>query len=564
MPPGLVSGSHNIAGCLDIQARARGGQQAVVEQRGDRSISYVELAERSERLAAAFAQQGMVRGERCVLMLKPGIDLFVVAFALFRIGVVPVAIDPGLGLRHLGVCLNRVRPAGFIGTWLAHCARMAGRWCRDDLRYRIVASAIDWPGHVRLACCDATPVPNRPLPAPNDPAVILFTSGSTGLPKGVVHSHANVIAQAECLCRCYAIQAGEVDLAGFPLFGLFGLVLGLTVVVPDMDARYPGRAKPQRILAALREYRVNTLFGSPALLQRVVEYAGTARFLPLPALKRVFVAGAPVSAALLRSFARFLPSGVPIHTPYGATESLPITTISNLDLEQDGLHEATARGSGVCVGKPVEGTTVRVIPISDQPLGKASASLTLPAGEIGELIVRGPQVSQQYFQDETANRMGKIPADDGGGPYHRMGDVGYFDEQGHLWYCGRKAQRVVLPQETLYTACCEGVFDACPQVARSALVAVLMSAGLRPVICVELRPAARWQNRSRLLASLRTVAMQHACTRTIRHVLVHPGFPTDIRHNAKIRREVLAVWASRCLADQSGRSRNFSDEAVSK
>ena len=152
-----------------------------------------------------------------------------------------------------------------------------------------------------------------PDPAPVDPdetAAILFTSGSTGVPKGAVYTHAIFHAQVDLLRRTYDIQPGEVDLCTFPLFALFGPILGMTCVVPEMDATRPGKVNPTRIIEAIADFGVTNLFGSPALIRRVGEY-GEAKGIKLPSLRRVISAGAPVPARVLDTFVGAARSGCP-------------------------------------------------------------------------------------------------------------------------------------------------------------------------------------------------------------------------------------------------------------
>lgn len=263
----------------------------------------------------------------------------------------------------------------------------------------------------------------------------------------------------------------------------------------------------------------------------------------MKSLRRVLSAGAPVPVAVLRRWKELLPPGVQVHTPYGATEALPVATIGSDEILGE-TAALTEQGKGVCVGLPVPGMEVRIIRISEEPIPAWDDALVSPRGEIGEIVVRGPVVTREYFNRPAATALHKIA--DGETIWHRMGDVGYLDEKGRLWFCGRKAHRV----GSKFTIPCEGVFNAHPAVLRTALVGVP-----EPVLCVEIDPALpRRERPDRNAASLkafveelRALGQRHDHTRDIATFLVHPAFPVDIRHNAKIFREKLAVWAAKRL-----------------
>jgi acyl-coenzyme A synthetase/AMP-(fatty) acid ligase len=378
----------------------------------------------------------------------------------------------------------------------------------------------------------------------DETAAILFTSGSTGVAKGAVYTHGTFAAQVEMLRATYGIEPGEVDLPTFPLFGLFAPALGMTSVLPEMDPTRPAQVDPRRIIDTVTHFGVTNLFGSPALIRRVGSY-GAANGVRLPSLRRVISAGAPVPASAVERFRAMLPDGPQVHTPYGATEALPVCSIGSDEILGETRHR-TAQGGGVCVGRPVAGMTVKVIRISDEPVATWSDDLEVATGEIGEITVRGPVVTRAYYNRPEATAQAKIPDTAGGGPYHRMGDLGYLDERGRVWFCGRKSQRVVTPQGTFYTVPCEGVFNAHPAVYRTALVGVVRAGVTEPVLCVEREKGT--QLVSDLRQELLAIGAAHAHTKAIRTVLFHPAFPVDIRHNAKIFREKLAVWAARRLS----------------
>lgn len=149
--------------------------------------------------------------------------------------------------------------------------------------------------------------------------------------------------------------------------------------------------------------------------------------------------------------------------------------------------------------------------------------------------------TQSYYNRPGCTELAKIPLA-GGSVQHRMGDLGFVDKDGLLWFCGRKSQRVVTSKGILYTVPCELVFHAHKQVRRAALVGVPRNGDVVPVICVELERGAR-ADKAGLKVGLRKLAKTQPHTESIETFLIHPGFPVDIRHNAKIRRGELAVWA---------------------
>jgi acyl-CoA synthetase (AMP-forming)/AMP-acid ligase II len=282
------------------------------------------------------------------------------------------------------------------------------------------------------------------------------------------------------------------------------------------------------------------MFASPALLERVGAW-GRARGVSFPSLKRVISAGAPVQARTVELFSTLLAEGAEIHTPYGATEAVPIASILGSEILGE-TRALTDRGYGICVGRPINDIPIRIIAVSDDRILEWQDELVVPQGEIGEIAVRGALVSRGYFDNPEADLLSKIPDRDGF--WHRMGDLGWMDKRGRLWFCGRKSHRVTTARGTLYTIPCESIFNTHPLVHRSALVGLGPRRQQVPVVCIELRASKPPVDRKALTAELLALAGAHEITRGIRIVLVHPGFPVDIRHNAKIFREQLATWAA--------------------
>jgi acyl-CoA synthetase (AMP-forming)/AMP-acid ligase II len=540
----------NIAARLPELARERPDQIAIrcPGRRGagngmaayDVTLDYRQLDARSDAMAAGLAGYGIGRGVRTVVMVRPSPEFFLLMFALFKLGAVPVLVDPGIDKRALKQCLDEAQPEAFIGIPLAHVARLALRWAPSATRLVTVGRRLAWGG-TTLAALERAGAQAGPMLAATDGedmAAILFTSGSTGVPKGVVYRHRHFLGQIELLGSAFGMEAGGVDLPTFPPFALFDPALGLTSVIPDMDPTRPAQADPARLHDAIQRFGVTQLFGSPALM-RVLARHGR----PLPSVTRVTSAGAPVPPDVVATIRGLLPAGAQFWTPYGATECLPVAVVEGHELER--TRAATEGGAGTCVGNVVAPNEVRIIAIDDAPLADWSQVRVLATGEVGEITVAGPTATDSYFNRPQATAAAKIAetlADGSTRIVHRMGDVGYFDAQGRLWFCGRKTQRVETPHGPLYTEQVEPVFNTVQGVARTALVGVGPAGAQVPVLCVELQ---RGQSDSPALhEALRALAGARLPEAGLQHFLVHPAFPVDIRHNAKIGREKLAVWAS--------------------
>ena len=543
-PAAGVPAIEDLAGHLAAAATAEPTRPATILPRGRfrrsgfRTTTYGELDRRVDVIAAGLTAAGIGPGVRTALLVPPTEDFFALAFALLRAQAVPVLIDPGIGRAFVRTCLAEVAPAAFIGVPRAHLARRVLRWCPSASLLVTVGPPVPAGGR-SLAAVERVGralLPFRPPPVdPDATAAIAFTSGSTGVPKGVEYRQPHFLAQLRMIRELYDIVDGEVSLATFPPFALLGPALGLTTVVLRMDASRPARVNPERLADAANTFGATLMFGSPALLDTVSRW-GERTGARLPTLRRVISAGAPVRPAVQRRLLGLLSGDAEVHTPYGATEALPVTSIGSREL-------LTLPEGGICVGRPVPGVDVALVRISDEPLRSVTDDLLVPAGEVGEVVVRGPNVTTSYAERPAATAAAKLDWD--GRVAHRMGDLAYADRAGRLWFCGRKIHRVTTAAGTMFPVPCEEVFNAHPDVLRSALVGVGPRAGQRPVICVELERSARAS--AALTRALLDLAVADPVTARIDTVLYHPAFPVDVRHNAKIDREALAAWAARRL-----------------
>jgi len=530
----------NIAHTLEQLAQERTESDALIVPRNGSvsKLTFQQLDQDSNRLADGLRRTGMAKGDRVLVMVPSGIDFIALTFALFKLGAVPVLIDPGLGRRNVLNCIANAQPKGMIAVPLAHAARKLFSKAFKGIELNVtVGRRWFWGGTTLNQIRRRGDVDLQSAPVqPDDPAAILFTSGSTGPSKGVLYSHRMFYQQVELLRRLFHIEQGEMDLPTFPLFALFGVALGMTCVIPDMDPTRPAEVDPEKIIGHIKEYNITNSFGSPALWNTVSRYCLDQK-VQLPTLKRILMAGAPVPGSLLERFDHILSPDALIHTPYGATEALPVAAISHREILNE-TWQQTREGKGTCVGKAVDGLALKIIKITDEVIEEWGDSLKVPQGTIGEVVVQGPWVTRQYFNLENATRLAKIA--DGENFWHRMGDVGYLDEHNRFWFCGRKSHRVQTAEGTLFTIPCEAIFNTHEKVKRSALVGVDPAGQQTPVIIIE---AEGTIDQKALTQELLALGASHAITQPIRRVLFHPAFPVDIRHNAKIGREQLARWA---------------------
>ena len=530
----------NVSRFLDDKAESQPEVAALMVPRGRKSdgsidylrLSFRELAAEQNEWARSFRAKGMGKGSRVLLMVKPGLPLIAICFALFKIGAVPVVIDPGMGLKSFLNCVRRSKPEYLVGIslaiWVSRVFRKSFRSLRGKVK--VGGPLVRVAGGFEEELAEPTQI--------DDLAAVLFTSGSTGAPKGVCYEHGMFEAQVEAIRAQYEIQPGEVDLPMLPIFALFNPALGMTTVVPEINPSKPATVDPPKIIQAIKQCGVTNSFGSPALWSKIGVYCDS-HDIQLPSLKRILMAGAPVPPTVMRQYRRILPNGH-VHSPYGATEVLPVSSVSDEEVLQVAA-ERSAKGEGTCVGRLLPRVEAKILPLSEDELKAEALENELPPGEIGEIVVTGASVTKEYDQLPEATRLSKIL--EGNRVWHRIGDLGYFDSDGRLWFCGRKVERVETESGAYYTDLCEGVVNVHSKVFRSALIAYSKNGTVLPALVIEPfedQYPSSGDEEAKLLDEVRELAANKEVTAGIRHFFLHKGFPVDVRHNAKIHRLSLA------------------------
>lgn len=511
-------------------------------------ITFAELNSESNRIADAIHSWGVPSGAKLALLVPPSIEFISLVFALFKAGVTQVLIDPGMGKKNMMRCLAEVQPDGFVAIPLAQAIRTFLFKRFPNARYNVtVGTKWFWGGKTLAELQRSGKDHFDPKVTSRDTdAAIIFTTGSTGPPKGVLYSHGNFLKQASEIRDYYGIEPGDIDLPGFPLFALFNCAMGVSTVIPDMDPTRPAKVDPVKFIEAARDFGVTQSFGSPALWNTVGRYCEQNN-IRIPTIRRVLSAGAPVPPHVLKRVRNAIREDGEVFTPYGATEALPVAS-NSASVVLGETAALSSQGKGTCVGKRFAGIDWQIIEISDEPITTIDQAKKLARGSIGELIVRGEVVTRRYVTRTDANALHKIV--DGESFWHRMGDVGYLDDQDRFWFCGRKSHRVLTAAGTMFTIPCEAIANNHPAIYRSALVGIGNRGSQIPVLIAE--PwTENWPKsqgaKAQILAEIKKLLSEHPLTQPIEHVLLHPSLPVDIRHNSKIFREKLGPWAAEQL-----------------
>ena len=498
-----------------------------------KTLTYKDIFDKTQRFLRGLEAGPYTPGMFAAVMTPPSTDFFPFALALLKFGIIPILLEPAIGIKKIGEILQESKPDIFIGNTLTHTLRIMFGWGKDSVKHNLTIKRVER----QKSKVTQLPITNYQSPIP--PAAIIYTSGSTGLPKGAVYTQENLAAQLELLRNTFNISPEEIDLPAFPLYALIDLLLGVTSVIPDITFPVPGKTNPAKVINAIQKFNVTNMFASPVVLEILSSFAESnnpsSRPIILSSLKRIITAGAPATIDLQKRFRHLLADHTSLFGIYGATETLPITKVESRDVFA--LQEKTRNGAGICLGKPIEGVTVRIIGISESAIEQWQDSLTVKPNVVGEITVQSGATTRSYIQREDENQVSKIKIGDD--IIHRMGDVGYFDEEGRLWYCGRKSHRVITKDDVMFTEQIENIFNAHPQVFRTALVGVEGE----PVLWVELEKGVK-TDKEKITAELKALAAAHPQASRIRTFLFLKKFPTDVRHNSKIIREKLTELAN--------------------
>jgi len=496
--------------------------------------TFEQLESKINQFSNALVSEGVRKGDKALLFVRPCLDFSALVFALFKVGAVPVLIDPGMGRRPFLNALESCSPKVMIGIPKAHILRRlfpkAFKSVQTYFNYGN-SSFLGAKSIIKLSCAQSAEFSSVSVGA-DELGAILFTSGGTGRPKGVEYTHDIFISQTKALKDEFQLSENDVDCPGFPLFAMFTLSMGMTSCIPDMDPSKPAKACPKALSKIITDQSVTFAAGSPAIWKNLGQYCSKLN-MQLPTMRALVMFGAPISIELHELFSKALPNG-DTYTPYGATESLPVANARGKDVLQ--RSEDIRNGKGVYLGRPLESVSVKVIRDVEEDIKSLEIIEEMPNREVGEFLVSSRTTTKSYYQMPGKTKLAKIY--DPQTVWHRMGDVGYRDENGNLWFLGRKAHKINFDEKVHYSIAIEAIFNQHPEVEKSALINKAV-----PSIAIQRKDGKSKLSKNKantFLRELVELAQKYEHTKSLSEFYLCSNFPVDVRHNIKIDRKLLS------------------------
>jgi acyl-CoA synthetase (AMP-forming)/AMP-acid ligase II len=418
-------------------------------------------------VSAGLKRLGISKGDRVIIFVPLSLELYLTMFAVQRSGAIAVFLDSWARKGHLGVCAQVVRPKAMISFEKA-LELCLGVPELANIQVKIVVG----PHEKRytsdleklLRCTEGVEI--EPVES-NDTALITFTTGSSGVPKGADRTHKFLAAQHRALDKEIPYIEKDVDLPVFPIFSLNNLAAGVTTVLPAIDLASPSDRDAAIIVSQIFSQKISCCTVSPSIFIKIAQHCRINNIV-LDTLRRVVTGGAPVSKDNVRDFKAIAPQAE-ILVLYGSTEVEPIAGIEANEMLQD-----KSEGEGVNVGRispDLEYKFIRIFRGNIELGPKGWQEWEVEKGKAGELVVSGAHVCENYYNNPEAFKSTKIK-EANGKIWHRSGDVGILDEKGRLWLVGRVHNTIVRQNEYLFPVHAEILLKRLDFVRQSAFLGI--------------------------------------------------------------------------------------------
>lgn len=436
------------------------------------SITVGELDGLVGKIGAGLKKTGLKKGDRVIIFVPMSLYLYAAMFAVQKIGAIAVFLDSWARRDQMGLAAEVVDAKMMISVekafqYLGQESQIA------NIPLKVVVGPAEGEYTARLEALMQTPEYTEASEVKReDTALITFTTGSSGTPKGADRTHRFLAAQHYALNRHIPYSEGDADLPVFPIFSLNNLAAGVRTVIPAIDVGVPSEKDALILIAQMKSSNTTSTTLSPSLLRHVYNYCRENN-ISLDFLKRIVTGGAPVSRDDLIATKEIAPNAE-ILVLYGSTEVEPMAHIEAKEMiSQKMSDDSEWVDEGVNVGKFDSGLTVKYLKINPDPItiSKESdwADLEVPKGSVGEIIVSGEHVCENYYNNTEAFARAKI-RDEKNIVWHRTGDLGRKDEHGNLWLVGRVHNAINRDNTYLFPVRAEIILKKLPFVEKAAFL----------------------------------------------------------------------------------------------
>jgi acyl-CoA synthetase (AMP-forming)/AMP-acid ligase II len=505
------------------------------------SVGVGELTERICRVAAGYLELGIRKGDRVILFIPISVELYTAMFAIQRIGAIPVFLDSWARQRHLAITGLAVGPRAMVNVEKAY------QLCRDipelaSIPIRVSVGPTSDKYTASLEALQETPsmAPIAPVKQ-EDTALITFTTGSSGSPKGANRTHRFLAAQHYALDKCIPYTLTDVDLPVFPIFSLNNIAAGVSTVIPAIDIGVPRENDPLILLAQISACNLTCVTLSPSIFNGLSAYCLKQKLL-MPTLRRVITGGAPISRDNLIDFTS-VARNAEVRVLYGSTEVEPVAHIEAREMIAFGSRSSRDSewvDEGVNVGRIVEGLRYKFLKINHGPIEVQSAedwnSLEIGPGEVGELIVAGEHVCRDYYNNPEALARSKI-LDENGEVWHRTGDLARMDEEGYLWIVGRVHNAIQRSGIYVFPVRAEIILKKLPFVQSAAYVGIPDPKLTERAVCVVVPKTTKHASSAQWEAEIKHIMAKNGVA--VDQILFRDSIPMDPRHHSKVEYDVL-------------------------
>ena len=496
---------NNIVSLFLEAAKKYPSKPAIIQD--DKSISFQDLLIEVEQTSGYFIEKGIKKGDRVLVFVPMGMDLYRIVLAILNIGATAVFLDEWVSKKRMEECCKVAQCRAFIGIFKARVLSFFSAELRK-IPIHLGTGYKKFDGNINPHCKVAN----------TDTALITFTTGSTGTPKAAKRTHGFLREQFSALIEKIDPQPDDIDMPVLPIVLLINLGAGCTSVIAEFKASKPDKMNPKQVLNQINKYKVNRMVSSPFFVKRLSEFTIENRIDSPLSLKKIFTGGAPVFPSEARLYTQAFPT-TKIEIVYGSTEAEPISAILANTLIETNSNDPNI---GLNVGKPYRKAEVKIIGIQSRNIHcDTEAELhqleTLP-GEIGEIIVSGPHVLTEYFNNVEALLQNKIFI--GSKCWHRTGDSGYLNSDGSLYLTGRCKALIYYEGRLFSPFVYENMFQQLPGVILGSII--LHDNKIYTVLEVDNK------------ADIRELTTRIESLLPESHLKIVSKIPRDPRHNSKI------------------------------